>query len=112
MTGYTVSFEPVLPFEIGVYRSADDVFDPSDELLGVLPFTDPDDLDVGGGGGPYTIGTGPGEIALPGLVGAAATETIGDYFILLVADHLDAVSEFDGDPFTEDNTALFETCIP
>ncbi len=105
---YSVVFEPVAPFEIGVYRSADAVFGATDELLGTLPISDPDDLTVGGHEMFYTIGSGPGEIALPGIIGGLADETDDDYFILLVADHLDAVAEFDDEPFAEDNTGFFD----
>lgn len=99
--GYRIENKPApVPFEVGVYRSADGVFDVGlDELLDTFMISG-SGLEVGKKMLTLPIGSGPGEIALPG---AGATETDLDYQILFVFDHLDAISEFDTDPFSGDN---------
>lgn len=100
---FRVRFEESAPFEVGFYDSADRIFDAGDGLLGTAPVTDPDDLTVDGNRIiTSTIGAGPSELALPGI---AASDSLEDYFILAVGDHLDMITEFDGDPFNEDNTS-------
>ena len=99
--------EPALPaFEMGYYRSPTRLFDPSDpatELLGTIMVTDPDDLIVDGNRTLIaTIGTALGDLTFPGI---GADDLDEDYFVLTVGDHVDALTEFDGDPFNEDNTS-------
>ncbi|MFH1922270.1 MAG: Calx-beta domain-containing protein [Planctomycetota bacterium] len=101
---YKITVSALDPFEIGFYRSADSTFDPADALLGSVLISDPADLTVGQHIETFSIGSGAGQVALPG---AGTAETGGDYSILAVADHLDAVFELDADPFNEDNTAAF-----
>ncbi|WP_442511182.1 Ig-like domain-containing protein [Novipirellula sp. SH528] len=109
-TGFTDFFqsfrvvnEDASEFELGYYRSLDDRLDASDELLGVMAITDPDDLMVDGNRLVFTtIGVDADSVPFPGIDGEA--DPMEDYFILTVADHLDVVPEFDGDPLNEDNT--------
>ncbi|EMI19470.1 hemolysin-type calcium-binding region domain protein [Rhodopirellula maiorica SM1] len=100
---FRVLHQDASEFELGYYRSLDDRLDATDELLGVTPITDPDDLTVDGNRIiTTTIGVDAGSVPFPGIDGE--TDPMEDYFILTVADHLDVVSEFDGDPLNEDNT--------
>ena len=100
---FRVANEDASEFELGYYRSLDERLDPSDELLGVMAITDPDDLVVDGNRLVFTtIGVDGGNVPFPGIDGEA--DPMEDYFILTVADHLDVVAEFDGDPLNEDNT--------
>ncbi len=99
---FRVRFEDVSAFDVGYYRSSDSEFDASDELLGTIAITDPDDLAIDGNRFvTATIGTGSGEIAFPGV---GSDDPLEDYFILTVGDNVNAVTEFDADPFNEDNT--------
>ncbi|WP_372723390.1 Ig-like domain-containing protein [Novipirellula sp.] len=100
---FRVLHQDASEFEVGYYRSLDDRLDASDELLGVTAITDPDDLVVDGNRIiSTTIGVDAGSVPFPGIDGDA--DPMEDYFILTVADHLDVVPEFDGDPLNEDNT--------
>ncbi len=99
---YRILFEDASPFDLGYYRSPDAELSPSDTLLGTVPVSDYDDLRVGGNRFlTATIGSDVGEIAFPGVEG---DDPLEDYFILTVGDNTDVVSEFDADPFNEDNT--------
>ena len=101
--GFRILFDEIAPFEISYYRSLDDAFDASDVLLGSTTVTESDLLS------PTeftqalftTIGSGDGEVPFPGV---SATDPLEDYFILAVGDPGDLISEFDEDPFNEDNT--------
>ena len=97
---YEIAGDPVSPFEIGLYRSDDGVFDAADELLGSVSIGDPADLAVGSHVRNLAIGP-TGHVVLPG---AGADDIAADYRILAVADPLNAVPEDDADPFNEDNT--------
>ncbi len=102
--GYRIWFEEAEPFEIGYYRSIDRTFDPeTDELLGVSSVTTPE---------AFAIGTNlfadveiAGEEATVSFPGTIADDLLEDYFLLSVIDHTNAVPEFDGDPFNEDNAS-------
>lgn len=103
----TTRFESVGPAAIGVYRSADSLFSMDDELLDTTTFVPALiglSASLASTALPFSIGDATDEWGFPG---AGATESEDDYFILLVADHLDAIGEFDSDPFAEDNTGLF-----
>src|SRR5581483_7326736 len=89
-------------FDIGFYRSADAVYG-SDTFVSSITLTGTD-LDPGHHSKTFTIGSGSGQVPLPGA-GAADVNT--DYYLLAVADPTNAVSEDDADPFAEDNTAAF-----
>jgi Ca2+-binding RTX toxin-like protein len=97
---YEIAGDPAGPFEIGLYRSDDGVFDAADELLSSVAISDPADLAVGTHVRALAIGP-TGHVVLPG---AGADETAADYRILAVADPLNAVAEDDADPLNEDNT--------
>jgi len=101
---YEIAYGSVSPFSIGLYRSLDSTYAPTDEQLSLLSITDPADLAVGVHTKTFTIGGGAGQAALPGA-GAAETDT--DYYILAVADPANAVAEADADPVAEDNTTVF-----
>ncbi len=91
-------------FDFGFFLSPDPVLDPSDTPMDTATISDPADLSVGVHTKTFTIGTGAGEIALPG---AGVAETEGEYYLLVVADPEDAVEEPDADPVQEDNTVAF-----
>ena len=97
---YEIAGDPAGPFEIGLYRSDDGIFDAADELLSSVAISDPADLTVGSHVRNLAIGP-TGDVALPG---AGADDIAADYWILAVADPLNAVPEDDADPFNEDNT--------
>jgi surface-anchored protein len=103
---YDIVNEDASPFDIGFYRSADTSYQSaSDTLLDTVTISDPADLTVGTHVKNFTIGSGAGEVALPGA-GAATAD--GDYHILTVADPTDALAEVDGNnPLNEDNTKVF-----
>lgn len=93
------------PFEIGVYLSTDGTFDlAEDDLLDTITISG-SDLEIGERKIAFDIGSGEGEVAMPG---AGAPEVDSDYQILFVVDHLNAQEEIDGDPFNDDNTGRFE----
>ncbi|MBL8815209.1 MAG: hypothetical protein JNL58_04200 [Planctomyces sp.] len=103
--GYVVENKPVpTSFEIGVYRSADSLFDPSDELLDTITVSG-SGLDIGKYSLEVPIGSGPGELSLPG---AGTTETDEDYQLLFVFDHLDTVEEIDTAAGPNDNLRRFQ----
>jgi Ca2+-binding RTX toxin-like protein len=88
------------PVTIGLYRSTDDFFDSSDVLLGTVSLTASADLTPGQHTKTYAIGSGSGQVPLPG---AGASEVDGDYSILMVIDPNNVIAENDVDPFNEDN---------
>lgn len=101
----TVTYELVglsgTPFEIGVYRSADTIVNAGDTAVDTVLINAPQDLTSGLHTRALTIGTGVGELALPGF---GAVEPNLDYRLLLAADPLDSVAESDADATAEDNT--------
>ncbi len=101
---YEVALNPVAPFTLGVYRSADERFNAGDELLATVHIDQPADRTVGLHRKTFVIGPGAGQVALPG---AGAPETDTDYHLLVVADPLNTLAETDAHPTGEDNTAVF-----
>lgn len=106
-TGLTVTYEVLnVPltgsFDLGFYRSDDALFG-GDVLLDTVTIGNPDDWTVGVHEHWFDLGAKPSQVSLPG-VGVA--EVNADYHLLVVADPTNAVTEDDGDPFNEDNTAL------
>jgi len=100
---YEILFSSAPAFEISVYRSNDASFG-SDVLLGTLAITAAADRTTGAHTKTVPIGSGAGELPLPG---AGVAELSSDYHLLAVADHLNGVIEDDVDAFNEDNTAAF-----
>ena len=90
-------------FELGVYRSSDETFG-GDTLLTTVTISEPADLTVGTHVKTWVIGSGGGEVPLPG---AGAAEVDSDYFLLFVADPADAVVESDPGGIHEDNVTAF-----
>lgn len=90
-----------VPFEVGVYRSGDDVLSGADTLVDTLVVSDPGDLTNGLHTRLFAIGADAGEFALPGL---GVADPNADYRLLVVVDHLDAIAESDANPTAEDNT--------
>jgi VCBS repeat-containing protein len=92
---YTVE-EPTTSVDIGFFRSADAVFG-GDVALRTVTLNAAADLTVGPHVKTLTIGSGIGQVALPG---AGAPEVAEDYYILAVADPLspesDSVAIFNG----------------
>jgi ligand-binding sensor domain-containing protein/Ca2+-binding RTX toxin-like protein len=107
-TSLSVTYEivrgPVASFDIGFYRSWDQMYQNYDEQLATVTISDAADLTVGVHTETFTIGNGPGQVPLPG---AGGTEDWGEYYLLAVADPANAVPEDDADPLHEDNTAVF-----
>jgi hypothetical protein len=101
---YEIDHGGVAPFAIGFYRSADRLAGGGDALLSTVSVTAAGDLTASVHTRYFPLGTGAGQVALPG-VGSADLNT--DYYLLAVADPADAVAEGDDDPLKEDNTAVF-----
>ncbi len=79
-------------FNIGLYRSDDDLF-AGDLQLAMVTISLPADLTVGSHVKTFTIGTGVGQVPLPG---AGATEVDTDYFLLASADPTNVILEGGG----------------
>ena len=75
------------PLEIGIYRSDDSAFG-GDTLLSTVTISAAADLSVGTHTKTWKIGSGAGQIALPG---AGFSEITQDYYLLAVADPNDRV---------------------
>src|SRR5262249_38012962 len=93
---YSIQTSPVAAFRIGIYQSTDSQFNTGDLLLGTLSISQASDLTVGTHVKTVQIGSGPGQIPLPG---AGLADTNSDYRILAQADDLNPTQ----DP---DNTAV------
>ena len=91
-------------FRWGVYASTDLAFG-GDTLVDTYLETNPAFLTVGEHTKLLTIGPGAIQLALPG---AGAAEINGDYSLLVVSDDNNQIIEDDMDPFSEDNTVIFE----
>jgi hypothetical protein len=76
---YQIGTTDADPFRIGLYTSTNPVFDSGDTLQSTIPITDPADLSVGLHTKTFTIGTGTGQVPLPG---AGLADLPGDYFLL------------------------------
>ncbi|MFN0053427.1 MAG: hypothetical protein ACKV0T_14685 [Planctomycetales bacterium] len=96
---YEIVNSPAPAFDIGAYRSDDEVFG-GDTGLGEVTISAAADLTVGTHVKTWSIGSGAGQFPLPGA-GAAEVDT--DYFLLFVADPTDAVAETDTGVPGEDN---------
>jgi hypothetical protein len=85
---------PVPSLNINVYRSALATFDASATLLGTISLTASSDLSAGTHTNTYAIGTGAGQMPLPG---SAATgllaETALDYNLIAVADPTNSIGQ-------------------
>lgn len=97
---YEIAFGPVAPFQLHLLRSADEILSGVLVPLAELTINDPADLSTGEHTRTFTIGSGVGQIALPG---AGAPEINDDYRIVAVADPANAISEADIDPVNDDN---------
>jgi uncharacterized repeat protein (TIGR03803 family) len=97
---YQIGTAAAAPFRIGLYSSTDAMFDASDTLQSTIPITDPADLSMGTHTKTFTIGTGAGQVALPG---AGLPDLSGDYYLLAVANDNQAIVESS----TSNNTAVF-----
>ena len=89
-------------FDIGIYTSSDRNFG-SDTLRATLSINNIEDRTPGAHTKTFVIGSGPGEIPLPGA-GANAINT--DFYVLAVADPTNEVLENDTAAFTQDNVAV------
>ncbi|MFO0925866.1 MAG: Ig-like domain-containing protein [Gemmataceae bacterium] len=96
---------PLTGFDLGFYRSVDARYGNGDDvpLGGLLHLSDPADLTPGLHSKTLTIGTGAGQVVLPGA-GAAEVDT--DYHLLAVADPRNLLVENDGLLYFVDNTAV------
>lgn len=100
---YEIDFTSVSPFEIGIFRSADELAG-DDQLLTTISIDLPADRDIGSHTKSWTIGSAPGNIALPG---AGAVELDSDYFLLATLDPDNVIAELDLDAANEDNSRVF-----
>ena len=78
-------------FDLGIYRSDDSAFG-GDTLLSKVTISAASDLSVGTHTKTWTIGSGAGQIALPGV---GISEITQDYYLLAVADPNDSIIETD-----------------
>lgn len=101
---YEIAVSAITSLDVGAYRSSDTIFDTSDVATGLVTLTNPADLTVGSHVKNITIGSGAGQLALPG---AGATEVDGEYQLLFLADPLDTIDEAELDPFGRNNTRVF-----
>jgi surface-anchored protein len=106
---YQIDKAASAPFEVGFYTSTDTTLDrgttSTDVLKGSVLVSDAADLTVGSHTKTFTIGSGTGQVSLPGA-GTAAVNA--DYHLLAVIDHLNQVPEADGNsPYNQDNKAVF-----
>ena len=92
-------------FEIIVAWSPDDSYDGTDTTLFTLAITDAADRTAGSHTKILAIGSGIGQVPLPGR---GSTENDNDYSLIVVADPTDSVAEADSDPLTSDNTVRFD----
>lgn len=98
-TQLTLNYQVTAPtssLAIGFYRSVDAAFG-GDTLLRTITLNTPDDLSVGAHTKTLTIGSGVGQVPLPG---AGASEVASDYYLLAVANptspESDGVAVFSG----------------
>ena len=99
---YEVIGADVAEFELGLYRSADAIAG-ADHITSSIRITSPADRTVGVHIMTLTLGSGAGQVAMPGI-GASETDTA--YQLFAVVDRLKEISEDDLDALSEDNTAL------
>jgi Ca2+-binding RTX toxin-like protein len=97
---YEVDGNVNAPVQVGIYRSADGLFDSGALLLTTLTITDPSQLTPGQHTLTYTIGGGAGQVPLPG---DGAAEVNADYSVLMVMDPNNQVPDTDNDAAFEDN---------
>jgi aspartate/glutamate racemase len=100
---YAIDNVPVTQFDVGIYRSDDTAFG-GDTLLSTVTISAAADLSVGMHTKTWTIGSGAGQIALPG---AGASDISQDYYLLAVADPTDAIVETDTTSPGLNNVAVF-----
>lgn len=108
LTNLEVQYEIELadsdPFDVGFYVSADSLFDAGDVLLSTVTLSAESERTVGTHSKSFPIGTGAGQIALPGF-GTADLDS--NYYILAVADPGDTVFEADPQGANSDNSQTF-----
>jgi hypothetical protein len=97
---YQIISSTVAPFDLGFYRSTDDLYDGADELLATTTVSNAADRTAGSHTLAFTLGVNLSLVS-------AATEWDEDYFLLATADAADTISEADGDAMNEDNTIAF-----
>jgi Ca2+-binding RTX toxin-like protein len=98
---YEVRGTDVSAFDLSVVLSPDGLFDAGDTSLLTATISDAADLLTGVHTKVFTLGSGVGELPLPGR---EIAETDDDYDLLVVVDSGNAVVESDVDPFNSDNT--------
>src|SRR5262249_43843399 len=101
---YTINYYPVtVSFDVSFYQSADPNFG-GDTLLGTFSISNPADWTVGVHAKTYTLGSGIGELTLPGF--GSVAETDSDYHLLAVIDPSDVVPESFVGITDRDNTSV------
>jgi Ca2+-binding RTX toxin-like protein len=99
---YEVTGADVGPFVVAFYRAAGATSSAADTLLDTITLSASEDLTVGVHIKTLSIGGGVDEVALPG---AGAATSLGEYYLLAVADPSNVRAETDADPILEDNVA-------
>jgi Ca2+-binding RTX toxin-like protein len=100
---YQIAGRPVAPFTMGFYVSPNALYQPTDQFLASASISAAADREQGVHTKTYTIGSGLGQIPLPG---AGTAETDADYQIIAVADPANLIQETDVDPFNHNNTVV------
>lgn len=101
---YEISISPSVPFNLGVFRSDDEAF-AGDFPLATLPINATADLTIGTHIKTWTIGTGAGQVPLPGT--GSLIDLSADYSLLFIADPSDLVAEPDADVPGDNNIVVF-----
>ncbi len=102
---YEIEHGNISPFAIGFYLSSDATWNNGDTALSTVQVTAPADLTVGQHTVTFVLGSGAGQVALPG---AGSPDVSGNYFLLAVADPSDAIAtEGNDDPLGQDFVAAF-----
>lgn len=104
----TIAYEivqgAVQAFSILIYEASPDALLLTDPILASFNLSAVEDLSVGVHTKTFSVGTGPGQLPLPG---AGTQLPSGDFRILAVADAADSILEDDSSSIEEDNIVAF-----
>jgi Ca2+-binding RTX toxin-like protein len=101
---YQIAGSDAPSFTLVVVRSSDSNYDGADTTLFTTTISLLADRTVGSHTKDFTIGSGAGQVALPGVGSADSTD---DYNLIVVADPANLINEGDADPITTDNQVRF-----
>jgi uncharacterized delta-60 repeat protein len=101
---YQITGAPATAFGIGLYEAPNSSFQPTvDSLVSSIQITSASDLTIGMHTKFYTLGSGVGQVALPG---AGASDSGNGNYLLAVANYQDSVVEYSDDPSYGENTTV------